>query len=198
VAGVHNAPASLGLLGGGASEAGALKDLVESPFPDPDGFRDAMVIPIRNKAGVVVATTIVDADLYPALSLRSWHVNDRGYVARSFYLGNARQILKLHRVVMCCTPGDGLEIDHVNRVKLDNRRANLRVVTHVQNMANRELGPRKERRLSTRAKPTWHKVDKTWQAAFSYQGKRRYVGCFKSYEEAEAALVRERSRVIGS
>lgn len=43
---------------------------------------------------------------------------------------------------------EGLEIDHINRVRHDNRISNLRVVTHSENSVNR--GPRRslERRAA--------------------------------------------------
>lgn len=40
----------------------------------------------------------------------------------------------MHRVIL--PPSPGLEIDHINGDKLDNRRSNLRVVTHAENMKN--------------------------------------------------------------
>jgi len=198
-AGAHNALAPADHSGGGAAGASAPHGLVESPFPDPDGFRDAVVIPVRNKAGLVVATTIVDADLYPALALCSWHLNERGYVARTFYLGNARQTLKLHRIVMCCSVGDGLEVDHVNRVKLDNRRANLRIATRAENMANVIWESQRPRPLQTEAgRPRWREKQQRWEASFNFRKVRHHVGTFRDYAEAEAALAEAKARVVGS
>jgi len=114
--------------------------LVFPPDPDPDGYLHAMIIPIYNRAGDVTATTIVDADIYPALVRWAWCLTEGGYVARSRFLPlGGRENLKLHRVVMCCTPNDHLQIDHINRNRLDNRRANLRFVTTSENLQNREL-----------------------------------------------------------
>lgn len=42
----------------------------------------------------------------------------------------------LHRVIMGDIPA-GMEIDHINRNTLDNRRDNLRIVTRSQNLQNR-------------------------------------------------------------
>jgi len=60
---------------------------------------------------------------YPCLQ-----IHGRGYKLHSLLIGS---------------PRDGLEIDHINRDKLDNRRSNLRIVTHKGNMENsvQSLGP---------------------------------------------------------
>src|SRR5206468_807565 len=44
--------------------------------------------------------------------------------------------LYLHRLIIGAVPR-GLTVDHVNGDVLDNRRANLRIVTHSQNHVNR-------------------------------------------------------------
>jgi hypothetical protein len=44
-------------------------------------------------------------------------------------------------------PPKGMEIDHINRVRTDNRIINLRAVTHIENMGNR--GAYKERKKET-------------------------------------------------
>lgn len=41
----------------------------------------------------------------------------------------------MHRLFM--EPSNGMEVDHINHVKLDNRRSNLRNVTRAQNFYNR-------------------------------------------------------------
>lgn len=44
--------------------------------------------------------------------------------------------ITLHRQIAGPAPAGGMEIDHINRDHRDNRRANLRWVTHAINMAN--------------------------------------------------------------
>jgi hypothetical protein len=46
-----------------------------------------------------------------------------------------KKAIFLHRFLM--NPPEGKEVDHVNRNPLDNRRSNLRVCTHAENMKNR-------------------------------------------------------------
>jgi hypothetical protein len=49
--------------------------------------------------------------------------------------GNRRQ-LSMHREVMGLSFGDKGLVDHINHDTLDNRRSNLRIVTHAQNKQN--------------------------------------------------------------
>lgn len=102
-----------------------------------DGGEAIATLPLRDRDGNVIAYAIVDHDVYPELSQWRWSLGDRGYVVRSVRVGDGtQQKVRLHRVVMRCATGDGLEIDHINQNKFDNRRANLRYVTHAENLAN--------------------------------------------------------------
>lgn len=82
-------------------------------------------------------TTIVDDDDYESLSKIKWHFHPSkhghsGYATH--YNGNGK-LLWMHRIVNK-TP-DGMETDHINRNKLDNRKCNLRTVTSSANRQNK-------------------------------------------------------------
>lgn len=57
-----------------------------------------------------------------------------GYAVSSDCSGGRRKLLYMHREIV--KPGTGLEVDHINHDGLDNRRANLRAVTHSENLLN--------------------------------------------------------------
>ena len=44
---------------------------------------------------------------------------------------------RLHRLIMGCSPNDGVIIDHINKNPLDNRRSNLKRTTHQGNLLNK-------------------------------------------------------------
>lgn len=75
-----------------------------------------------------------DAD-YGFLIKYKWHFR-RGYAARNSSTAEGRgRVVFMHRVI-AETP-IGLETDHANGDKLDNRRCNLRVATMAENQRNR-------------------------------------------------------------
>jgi hypothetical protein len=99
-----------------------------------DGGR--LLIGYKGEKGVVVQIDSDDTDL---LKRFSWRVNDSGYVVTSVQRANLRWGTdKLHRVLLGLSLGDGKEVDHVNGDPLDNRRVNLRVCSHSENLMNQK------------------------------------------------------------
>ena len=120
---------------------------------------------------------LVDDDDYDRLSQHNWYLHQGGY-AQSRIAGKT---IGMHRLV--CQPSPGLDTDHKNRDKLDNRRANLRECTRSQNHANQK----KRRGSSSRFKGVyWNKHARKWQAEIKANGKYRYLGLFT--DEKDAAL----------
>jgi len=81
------------------------------------------------------AVTLVDDEDFDELNNNKWCLSTNGYAHRSFDLNRKRTHLYLHRVI--AKPSQGMEVDHINGDKLDNRKCNLRVCTSSQNKCNR-------------------------------------------------------------
>ena len=89
--------------------------------------------------------------------------------------------MKMHREIL--DPPDHLYVDHINHKGFDNRKANLRTATHMQNSYNR-IHFRKNP-SSKYKEVSFKKRAKKWQVQICYGGKHKYVGLFD--DEIEAA-----------
>lgn len=96
-----------------------------------------------------------------------------------------RQSARLHRMVLGITDPK-IIVDHINGDGLDNRKANLRICTPTENMANRNQQARERSGYSKFRGVTWHKGCRKWQVQITSGGKSHHVGLFGS--EVDAAI----------
>lgn len=92
-------------------------------------------IALRGKWGLGKFTLVDDED-FEKVNKFKWNLNQKGYVRGTARAGRNR----LHRYLMQCPKG--LEIDHINGDKLNNRKENLRICTCSQNSKNKKKGIR--------------------------------------------------------
>lgn len=128
---------------------------------------------------------IVDDEDYEFLSKWKWSFSGE-YAVRGVYLGklNGKARYKrvyLHRLINN-TPDD-LETDHINRDKLDNRKANLRTVNRGQNNRNRDGY---KNNLVGVAGINWYGSLGKYRALIVVNKARIHLGYFDRVEEAIA------------
>ncbi|MCB2253458.1 HNH endonuclease [Pseudomonas chlororaphis] len=82
------------------------------------------------------------------------------------------------------------EIDHINRVRTDNRWENLRCATRAQNAINKS-------NYSSNVHWDGRKGGR-WYGAFRHNGKLHYAGSSRNKEEALQMVARKRLEIIGS
>lgn len=75
----------------------------------------------------------------------------------------------------------GLEVDHINKNKLDNRKENLRSCKRSENLRN--IGVRSDSKSGYKG-VYWDSSLKLWRAAISIEGRRYKLGTFSSPEQA--------------
>jgi len=128
---------------------------------------------------------IVDDGDFEWLSKHKWFADwiksTKSYYAyrRSKIINGKRHSISMAREILGLKKGDKLQPDHINHNTLDNRRYNLRIVTHQQNHWNQK-------------KPKgcyWHKRAKKWQAQIVLKNKKIYLGCFETEQEAHVAYL---------
>lgn len=121
---------------------------------------------------------LVDNGDYEWLSQWKWHYSHYGYAARK----SGQKQLYMHQVIM--GKGPGMETDHINGNRLDNRRGNLRHCTAGQNQHNQ----RARKGKSSQYKGVYRRSDcKRWSAGIGVSGKVQYLGLFKSENDAARA-----------
>lgn len=135
-----------------------------------------MKIPLRNARGEIRVYALIDEE-DAWLGEYRWHVGPKGCVVRTVHYRDGRDTIYLHRV-LAGVPG--LQVDHINRDRLDNRRLNLRAVTCAQNSQNVPSygGSSSYRGVS------WDKQYQRWRASVQVNGRLHHLGRFTSEQEA--------------
>lgn len=126
---------------------------------------------IRNKKNEVVSVTMIDLEDVEKISKRKWNVIPTK--SNTYIYSKYPTHLKLHRLVLGYY--GPMEIDHINRNSLDNRKQNLRVVTRSENASNTNA---KHVRLH----------GKKWEYDIVRYGQRFYECGFSTQEEATVAM----------
>ncbi len=92
-----------------------------------------------------------------------------------------------HRIIWEMLHGpipDGVEIDHINHDRADNRIENLRLVSGKENMKNKSM---QKNNISGVTGVSWNKNRMKWQAQISVNGKIIYLGIFSDFNSAVSA-----------
>jgi hypothetical protein len=128
---------------------------------------------------------LIDAEDYDLISKYNWSIDHYGYVTAR--IDNVKT--KMH--VYLIGKLDGKEIDHINGIKTDNRRSNLRHVTRSQNRMNTDS----RKNTSSKFKGvSWHKAGGKWHMQI-HNGNTRYTKLCNSEQEA-ALLYNEKAKEI--
>lgn len=117
--------------------------------------------------------SLIDDEEYNKVSRALWSVNGSGY-ATAFLDGVS---ISMHRLIMNAPAG--MQVDHINGDKLDNRKCNLRLCTKSQNQANL----RKYKNNGIKYKGVEKKIG-GWQAKISQHRHPFYLGTYKTQEDA--------------
>jgi len=141
---------------------------------------------------------IVDDDDYESISRHKWYMMTNGrdytqYACRTKKINGKKKTFWMHRVINK-TP-DHLVTDHINRNGLDNRKCNLRSVTHQENMVNSKMH---KKSTSEYRGVSWHSIGKCWRAAISVNNKYVHLGLFKNELDAKAAYDKKRSEITNN
>lgn len=105
-----------------------------------------------------------------------WSDNTRSfYAVRTIWIGDKTKTIRMARLILGAKKGQ--IVDHINHDTLDNRRKNLRICNHSENMQNRR---RKRNSTSGYKGVSWNNVMNQWQAQIRVNGKLINLGFSKS------------------
>lgn len=130
----------------------------------------------------------VDDSDYAKLAVYSWVFNGR-YASRK---SSDNRTVYMHREILKAS--DNLEVDHINGNCLDNRRSNLRLANHQQNMRNQK--PIKGKSSQYKG-VSWDKSHNRWQSYIHINDYKKHIGYFKDEIQAARAYDAEAIKLFG-
>ena len=136
-------------------------------------------------------SALVDNEDFDWLNQWRWYCNAQGYAVRKPYVrgsGKKNQkglSIRMH-ILVNKTP-EGMETDHVNRDRLDNRKCNLRSVTSSQNKFNTKI---RIDNTSGHKGVVWDKENAKWRVTLTANGKTINMGRFNLIKDAITARIK--------
>jgi hypothetical protein len=125
---------------------------------------------------------IVDDEDFDRVNQFKWKFD--GYANRIKWVSSEKRYVcvYMHRFIIN-TPA-GFDTDHINGDKLDNRKSNLRAVSHSVNLQNRRHS---RKNTSGYRGVCWDKSRNKWMAFINYRNKHITLGRFDDIIEAAKA-----------
>lgn len=132
-----------------------------------------------------------DLEDYDKIKDYCWFIDSGGYIVAKDEHHNG---IKLHRIILSLKYGDNKYVDHVNHIKIDNRKSNLRVVTNQQNIMNQQL---RSCNTSGVTGVHWDNTHKYWVSQIGYNKKKIALGHFSNFDEAVEARKKAEEKYFG-
>ena len=132
-----------------------------------------------DRLGNVKAIGKIDLEDYELVKDYKWTYLKTGYLA------NSTSNTLLHRLIMKEKIKSSKDtVDHINRDKLDNRKSNLRIVTKQINLLNKGLQQNNTSGARGVKVKTLKSGKKVYEASIGLNGKDKYLGRFKDFDQA--------------
>jgi len=128
---------------------------------------------------------LIDAEDFEKIKNESFCLTLKGYV----YSGKNKL---LHRMIM--NAPDGMDVDHINGDKLDNRKSNLRICTRQENLMN---VAKKKNNTSGFKGVCFDKQSQKFKAQIRIDGKQKFLGLFEKAEDAHEAYKKAAVKLHG-
>lgn len=114
------------------------------------------------------------------------------YAKRNITISGKRRYLAMHTAIMGKV--EGKDVDHKNRITLDNQRHNLRHCTNIENQRNKGLP---ENNTSGYKGVSWNRRHRKWRSHIWTDGKSIYLGSFTCLVKAAKAYDKKAIELFG-
>ena len=136
------------------------------------------LIIIDSKNNETVGKVLLDIEDIPKVQKYHWRLNEKGYVIASI---KGHKTIRIHNLILeRDTSNQKITCDHINRNKLDNRKENLRIISHLENNLNTD-------RIEKGNGYCFRNDRNRWMAYIKKDNKMKTIGYFNTEEEAKQA-----------
>lgn len=152
-------------------------EFLYSTIYDPNKYilhEDYAEIIIKDKYQNIIAKALIDIEDVDKCKKYKWHLrrNKHNTYANAHIPGEPKKKIQLHQLIMDYY--GNLDIDHINHNGLDNRKSNLRIVSHPTNMRNQRNNRKGIKRVGSG----------NYQVVVTVNYEPHYLGTYTSYEDA--------------
>lgn len=127
---------------------------------------------------------LVDEEDWHNINLYSWRIDESGGYAVSTINGSP---IRMHRYLMNCSFNDKKIVDHINGNRLDNRKTNLRLVSHIENCKNNKSSRNQVEEINKNIKEA-HIVPKKYNYQVRIVNKKLNFKVHKLFDRLEESI----------
>lgn len=135
---------------------------------------------------------LFDKEMYNIIKEYAWRLSPIGYIVA--YDPKTKTVIYLHHLVLPNNNNNNFERDHINRDKKDNRKCNLRLISHKNNIRN---GSKRHTNQNGIIGVFWREDRLCWMAYIDYDYKREYLGHYKNKKDAVITRLKAEKEIFG-
>lgn len=121
-----------------------------------------------------------------------WYKDDYGYLTHCYVRDGKNYYIRFHRLIMDAHNGE--YVDHVSRKKNDNRKMNLRICSHRNNDANKDISPRNKTGIIGVG---WDNARHKWISKITSNYQNIFLGRYENIEDAIVARLKAEKKYFG-
>lgn len=133
-----------------------------------------------------------DLEDYDKIKDYCWCINTQGYVVANIWNNNKNYMILMHRLIFDFPENMDIDHKHGKLSRNDNRKSNIRVVSHSDNLKNVGI------RVNNTSGATGVNFDRgKWVASIKSNGVHKHLGRFSNFEDAVFARKEAEKKYFG-